>query len=388
MFGAIFGRGYGTRFSRIRATRSPDARPMLRSSYGNEIYGPQRPLAPFGSTSTTPPEPPLQVQRVSAGYRFSCLQRNHGRGPATAGGSAAIIGVGGGRDLMAASLFNFRRIVGIELNAGYMIWLPVGSRVSRILTKFRVSRFIRMRTQLIFRARRKNSTSFRCLNGGHVGGNFRRAMTVSEILQYSGLLSDFLSAPQSGRDNNFYRWNNEVEKIQTSRLFRARLGDADFRRHSRPEKSNRLGRFGRVATILVSNEPFSATDLKALHRILNQYGFKLLFSPDMPVSDPHLKAVTETKTLGQLSHLNSGMLDFSPVSDSSPFFFNSLKLSRLRPAGLLEILRNEWSGDLRALLFLLTFLVATLNPSDNHNPLAGNSLGRSSRSMDLSPWVE
>jgi hypothetical protein len=35
-----------------------------------------------------------------------------------AGGSAAIIGVGGGRDVLTAHYFNFRRIVGIELNPG------------------------------------------------------------------------------------------------------------------------------------------------------------------------------------------------------------------------------------------------------------------------------
>jgi len=59
--------------------------------------------------------------------------------------------------------------------------------------------------------------------------------------------------------------------------------------------------------------------------------------------------------------LHSGMLDFSPVYDSSPFFFNSLKLSQLDLADLYRIIRDQrWGGSLRALLFLLTFLSATL----------------------------
>ena len=34
-----------------------------------------------------------------------------------AGGSAAVIGVGGGRDVMSCALFGFHRIVGIEINS-------------------------------------------------------------------------------------------------------------------------------------------------------------------------------------------------------------------------------------------------------------------------------
>lgn len=118
---------------------------------------------------------------------------------------------------------------------------------------------------------------------------------------------------------------------------------------------------GPVATILVSNQPLSGADLKELRTISNRYGFKIFFAPDQAPTDPDLKRVMATKTLGDLSHLSRGMLDFSPVYDSSPFFFNSLRLSHLRSADLIEIARNQrWGGNLRALLFLLTFPLATL----------------------------
>lgn len=348
--------------SRIRATRSPDARPMLWSSYGNEIYGPQKAVSSIWLDIDNAAGTPIyKFSGSPQDIDFLAYDVTTVADQLRQGGSAAIIGVGGGRDLMAASLFNFHRIVGIELNAG------IYDLVTRRFKSF--ANLDKIQGLEIHQDEGRSYLSrtpekFDVVQASMVdtwAATSAGAMTLSENSLYTvDCWRIFYRHLNPGGIITFTRWNNEVEKIQTSRLFA--LAWATLISEGIPDPRNQIALVGsgRVATILVSNQPFSATDLKALHRISNQYGFKLLFSPDMPVSDPHLKAVTETKTLGQLSHLNSGMLDFSPVYDSSPFFFNSLKLSRLRPAGLLEILRNEWSGNLRALLFLLTFLVATL----------------------------
>jgi hypothetical protein len=55
---------------------------------------------------------------MPANCTFSQMTSPRWRRAFRAGGSAAIIGVGGGRDVLAAHYFGFARIVGIELNPG------------------------------------------------------------------------------------------------------------------------------------------------------------------------------------------------------------------------------------------------------------------------------
>jgi hypothetical protein len=87
---------------------------------------------------------------------------------------------------------------------------------------------------------------------------------------------------------------------------------------------------GRVATILVSNEPFSEEDLRKLRSITDQMKFTILFSPGQPSQIPELSAVASTHTLAELERLRYGAdFDYSPVFDSSPYFFNVVRLRTL-----------------------------------------------------------
>jgi hypothetical protein len=348
--------------SRIRATRSVDARPMLWGTFGNESFGPQQLVSSIWLDIDNAAGTPIYKFRGSPqDIDFLAYDVTTVADQLRRGGSAAIIGVGGGRDLMAASLFNFHRIVGIELNAG------IYDLVTRRFKSF--ANLDKIQGLEIHQDEGRSYLSrtpekFDVIQASMVdtwAATSAGAMTLSENSLYTvDGWRIFYQHLNPGGIITFTRWNTEVEKIQTSRLFALGWATLISEGVSDPVSQIALVGSGRVATILVSNQPFSATDLKELRTISNQYGFRILFSPDVPVTDPNLKRIVETKTLGQLSHLNSGMMDFSPVYDSSPFFFNSLKLSRLRPGDLLQIVRNEWGGNLRALLFLLTFLVATV----------------------------
>ncbi len=348
--------------SRIRASQTPDGPPQLWGFYGQK-GGPQQPVTSIWLDIDNEAGTPIYKFNGSQkdvdflAYDVTTLADQLRRG-----GSTAIVGVGGGRDLMAADLFNFHRIVGIELNAGIYdlatrrfksfanldkihgleIHQDEGrSYLSRTLEKFDVIQASMVDT-------------WAATSAG--------AMTLSENSLYTvDGWRIFYQHLNPGGMITFTRWNNEVEKIQTSRLFALGWATLISEGVSNPGEQIALVGSGPVATILVSNQPFSGADLKEIRTISNRYGFKIMFAPDHAPTDPDLKRAMATKTLGELSHLSRGMLDFSPVYDSSPFFFNSLRLSHLSFADLGEIVRNQrWGGNLRALVFLLTFLVATL----------------------------
>jgi hypothetical protein len=348
--------------SRIRAWRKPDGPPALWGFWG-EKGGPQQSVSSIWLDIDNEAGTPI--------YKFNGSQKDIDflaydattlADQLRRGGSTAIIGVGGGRDLMAASLFNFHRIVGIELNAGIY---DLATRRFKSFGNLDKIHGLEIHQDEGRSYLSRTSEKFDVIQASMVdtwAATSAGAMTLSENSLYTvDAWRMFYRHLNPGGIITFTRWNNEVEKIQTSRMFALGWATLISEGVSNPGDQIALVGSGPIATILVSNQPFSGADLKELRTISSRYGFKIMSAPDQPPTDQDLKRVTATKTLDDLSHLSRGMLDFSPVYDSSPFFFNSLRLSHLRSSDLSEIIRNQrWGGNLRALLFLLTFLVATL----------------------------
>jgi hypothetical protein len=241
------------------------------------------------------------------------------------GGSTAIIGVGGGRDLMAASLFNFRRIVGIELNAGIY---DLTTRQLRSFANLDKIPGLEIHQDEGRSYLSRTPEKFDVIQASMVdtwAATSAGAMTLSENSLYTvDAWRIFYRHLNPGGLITFTRWNSELEKIQTSRMFALACATLISEGVSNPGQQIALVAWGPVATILVSNQPLSGVDLQELRTISNRYGFKIFFSPEQPATESDLKQVVATKTLGQLSHLNSGMLDFSPV------YALELKWSRTR----------------------------------------------------------
>jgi hypothetical protein len=349
--------------SRIRARQFPDAPPRLWGFFDDLSKGPRQPVSSIWLDIDNEAGTPI--------YKFNGSPKDIGflaydvttiADQLRHGGSAAIIGVGGGRDLMAANLFNFHRIVGIELNAGIY---DLATRRFKSFANLDKIHGLEIHQDEGRSYLSRTSEKFDVIQASMVdtwAATSAGAMTLSENSLYTvDAWRIFYQHLNPGGMITFTRWNSEVEKIQTSRMFALAWATLISEGASNPGEQIALLGSGPVATILVSNQPLNGSDLKELHTISNRYDFKILLAPDQAPTDPDLKRVMATKTLGDLSNLNRGMLDFSPVYDSSPFFFNSLRLTHLRSADLYEIARNNrWGGNLRALLFLLTFMVATL----------------------------
>jgi hypothetical protein len=150
--------------------------------------------------------------------------------------------------------------------------------------------------------------------------------------------------------------------MQTKRMFA--LGWATLLSAGIPNPGANIALIGsgEVATILVSNAPLGAADLKRIRETSERLGFQLLYIPGESPHDPDLKAIVNARTINDLIGLHSGANNFSPVFDSSPFFFNTLRLGGSGLRGLaIAIVSGKWgSGEQRALGFVLTFMLTTM----------------------------
>ncbi len=274
------------------------------------------------------------------------------------GGSAAIIGMGGGRDVLAAVTQNFHRIVGIEVNDaivdlalhrfGWYSGLPSLSQLEvhrgegrSYLTatseKFDVIQASMVDTWAATSAGALTLTE----NGLYTVDAWR---ILYEHLKPGGLLT-------------CSRWNSGAESAQTQRQFSLAAATLFSEGVANPGEQMALIGSGRIATLLVSNRPLSAEDLNSLRRIDSDLQFVPLYLPGEPPADPTLKPILAARSVADLEQLRDlGDLDLSPTYDSAPFFFNFMRLSHL-PI-LLQILGTV--GNLRALAFLFCFLVAAV----------------------------
>ena len=111
------------------------------------------------------------------------------------------------------------------------------------------------------------------------------------------------------------------------------------------------------ATLLASNQPFSDQDLATMEKTSKELGFQNLVFPGQKTTTPEFATVLEAHSLRDLAHLETDdHLDYSAVYDSSPYFFNPVRLRRI-PA----ILHQQVVGkSLQAIISLFCFMLAAL----------------------------
>jgi predicted membrane-bound spermidine synthase len=269
--------------------------------------------------------------------------------------SAAIIGVGGGRDVLNAAANGIRRIVGIEVNGAIVDmtsrrfdWFSGFSRIpgfelhndeGRSYLTRSGERFDLIQASLV--------DTWAATSAG--------AMTLSENALYTvDGWRVFYNHLKPGGVITFSRWSSGAETYRLFAVAKAMLlaeGVASPERHLAAITS------GNIVTLLASNLPFSESDLRKLREIMNQMEFQPLYLPGEGTGVPELRNILAARDLKQMAALRGASgLDYSPVFDASPYFFNAVHLASL-PA---TIRTHQGIGNLRAMLFLFAFMLAAV----------------------------
>ena len=274
-----------------------------------------------------------------------------------AGGSAAIIGVGGGRDVLICAVNGFRRIVGIEVNS---VIVNVDTRRFAWFSRFDLIPGFEFHADEGRSYLTRNHEKFDLIQASLVdtwAATSAGAMTLSENSLYTiDAWQVFYRDLKPGGLISFSRWYFGPEVSQTYRMFSTAWGLLVSEGVTDPSRNIVLISSDRVATILVSNVPFSEEDLQKLRSITEQMKFRILFLPGEPSQIPELRSVASTHTLEELKRLRYvADFDYSPVFDSSPYFFNVIRL-RVAVRSVRKILRSP--QNFQAILFVFALMLA------------------------------
>jgi hypothetical protein len=279
----------------------------------------------------------LRYDLVSLAYHLPGIQK------------AAVIGVGGGRDLLSAHLFGVTDLTGVELN-------PI---------------FINLHTRDPFYKNYSNLTALPNLKL-HVDDArswFASTKEKFDLIQMSMIdtwaatgagafsLSEnglytlegwraFLRALNSNGIFTVSRWYSPGDVNETGRMIGLAIaalldsGVKDPRSHVFVATANH------IATLVLSKTPFTEEQLRTLHDAVNAGGFKVLLAPDNPPDSTLLRQATESRDLRSLNRaLNSSYLDLAVPTDARPFFFNQLRMFDIPQ--LATVLRLSWKNEIK-----------------------------------------
>ena len=273
-----------------------------------------------------------------------------------AGGSAAVIGVGGGRDVMNCAVNGFRRIVGIEVNAAIV---DLGSRRLESFSGFSKIPGFELHNDEGRSYLTRSGERFDLIQASLVdtwAATSAGAMTLSENGLYTveGWKVFYEHLKPAGIIT-FSRWYSPTDGNQTYRLLAVAKAMMLAEGVADPRAQLAMIESSGIATLLASNRPFSAQDIGKIRAIASEMAFTPLVMPDSPNPIPEIQAVFAARDLKELDALrNAGHLDYAPAYDASPFFFNAIHVK-----GLLRLSHTELrDANLRAVLFLFGFLIA------------------------------
>ncbi len=277
--------------------------------------------------------------------------------------SVAIIGAGGGRDILSALLSGARRIDAIEMNR------HIVGIVSDRFREFSGNIYHRNGVRAVVSEGRSFLT---------------RRREAYDVIQIS--LIDSWAATAAGAfsltENNLYTleayqlyWERLSERgmISTSRWMKGWLGmeivrlirlsyDALVRIGvPRPDDHMAIVGAGSVGTVLLSKAPFELKQLTRLRTICRERGFELYYPKQNQAADAFPAGVLSVVE-EQLAGRKQTGLDLSSPTDDKPFFFQMLKVfsPRSRTAALAVGFNGEATFALQVLMLVLIVLTVVV----------------------------
>ncbi|MBN1609630.1 MAG: class I SAM-dependent methyltransferase [Polyangiaceae bacterium] len=280
-------------------------------------------------------------------------------------GKVAVIGVGGGRDVLTAIAAGSTEIQGIEINSAFTELLKGRGRdYAKIVGRPGVEIVHDEARSFLTRSpRRYDVIQMSLIDTWAATG--AGAFTLSENGLYTvEAWQVFLSRLEAGGVLSVSRFFAEADASETSRLMA--LATAALLRSGSgpPEKNLALISLGNLATLLVSNQPLSARDLDRLRQSAADYRFRLLLMPGAEGNVALLERIAQCRSESEIQEVvKDERFDYTPPTDERPYFFNLLKPSQLlHPGALGSQQAGVISGNLTATVTLgiLLLVVAVL----------------------------
>ena len=242
-------------------------------------------------------------------------------------GPAAVIGVGGGRDVIAAARSGHDPVVGVELN-GLIAGLHSGpmKEFSGLLQIPALELHVDEARGFLAREDRRFSViAMSFIDTWAAGG--AGAYSLSENALYT--VEGFVTCLDRLEDDGIFtvsRWFFPELPGETARMLSVTV-EALFRRGvTAPREHIAILGTGRFSTLLVSPSPFSERDKERIVTEARTRGLEPLVFPGLDPQHPLLAGVLgHTSSDGLAAWAAEQDLDLSPSTDDKPFFFNMIR---------------------------------------------------------------
>jgi hypothetical protein len=278
----------------------------------------------------------LQDDLVNLAYRLPGIHKS------------AVIGVGGGRDLLSAHLFGVTDITGVELNPIFINLHtrdPFYKNYSNLTTLPNLKLHVDdARSWFAATKERFDLVQMSMIDTWAATGAGAFSLSENGLYTLEGWRA-FLKTINNDGIFTVSRWYSPGEVNETGRMIglaTAALLDSgvkDARSHLFVASASN------IATLVLSKAPFTEEQLRVLNNTVQDGGFTVLLAPDhLPQSDL-LRQITESHDLATLHRaLNSSYLDLTVPTDSRPFFFNQLRIFDI--PSLVSVVGRRLNGQL------------------------------------------
>jgi len=238
-------------------------------------------------------------------------------------GRAAVIGVGGGRDLLSAAYFGFRDITGVELNPIFVDLLTHRLRNYNQLASLPGVRLFADEGRSWFARSKEHFDLIQMSMVDTWAATGAGAFSLSENGLYTvegwGIFFRHLTPTGIFTVSRWYSPSNIDESGRMMSVAVAAIlseGIPDPRDHLF------LAATGNLATLIVSRAPFTAAELASLTATTDKLKFTVVARPQSRTTSRALSEILAARTPEALDLLRTKFdLDLSPAYDNRPFFF-------------------------------------------------------------------
>ncbi|MFO0633575.1 MAG: hypothetical protein U0168_12055 [Nannocystaceae bacterium] len=302
-------------------------------------------------------------------------------------GPAAVIGVGGGRDVLEAARVGHDPVVGIELNG---LIVSLHTQVMREFSGLADLKGVELvedeaRSYLARDTRQYSIITMSLIDTWAATGAGAYALSENGLYTVEGW-TIFLKRLQPDGIFTVSRWYKPDSPGETARMLALayetlwRLGATAPRQHVILLQNQH------IATLLVSPTPLSAKDLDRMQKVAVERGFNMMLTPRKLPANPLLREVAELPDSATLARWAAAqVLDLSAPTDARPFFFNMLRPGTwFAPPPEIDELDLGFLGNLHAtqtLVYataasaLLTLLAVVIPLLSRRRALAGYGRG-------------
>lgn len=277
-------------------------------------------------------------------------------------GSAAVIGVGGGRDVLSALWAGNQQVTGIEING---ILLDALERPYRDFARIAESPSVRLvhdeaRAYLTRTGDRYDVLQMSLIDTWAATGAGAFSLTENGLYTREAWQL-FLSRLTPRGVFSVSRWFNPSNVSETNRLLALAIASLIDRGVQSPRAHVLMAARRSVATLVVSPSPFDEQDQRTFEQLSTGEEFTVLASPWHESASARLNRIAASRSEEELAAAVADPdFDYTPPRDRRPFFFNMLRPTSFGKAFGAPRGGVIW-GNIRATgTLVLLFAVATV----------------------------